>query len=38
VNAYSDRRNEENPEPHDQNSEFVVVIVAIMKIFATVAA
>ena len=30
--------NEENPEPQDQNGEYVVVIVVIMKIFATVAA
>jgi hypothetical protein len=37
-NADSDSRYENNPEPQDQNSEFVVVRVAIMKIFAKVAA
>jgi len=37
-NANSDKRNEEKPERQDQNGEFVVVIVVIMKISATVAA
>jgi hypothetical protein len=37
-NVNSDRLNEEKPEPHDQNGEYAVVIVAIKKIFETVAA
>jgi hypothetical protein len=37
-NVNPDRLNEEKPEPRDQNGEFFVVIVAIMKTYETVAA